>query len=135
MKAATSATPTIPSDKFLFSIPFAAFTVGVSTSDNTFKEVAVQMNDSEKQVEIQEFDFWSVMENSILHRLRPGQIVTGRVIQITAEEVYVEITYKADGIIKKSDLISQEVNIDDELELEVVKLNDGEGNVVLRQRA
>lgn len=67
-------------------------------------------------------------------RIKAGQTVTGKVVQVTPDEVYVNIGYKADGIIKRSDLTQQDVKEGDELEAEIVKVNDGEGNVVLSQR-
>ena len=91
------------------------------------------MNDMEKQVEIQETDFMAEVEATLV-QLRPGQTVTGTVVQITEDEVCVNVGYKADGLVKKSDLINQDVNIGDEIEVEVVKVNDGEGNVLLSQR-
>ncbi len=108
-------------------------TAGASTPDGTFKEVVTQMNDIEKQVEIQEADFMAEVEATLV-QLRPGQTVTGTVVQITEDEVCVNVGYKADGLVKKSDLIVQDVNIGDEIEVEVVKVNDGEGNVLLSQR-
>ena len=66
--------------------------------------------------------------------IRPGQTITGTVVQITDDEVCVNIGYKADGLVKKSDLVTTDVKVGDEIEVEVVKVNDGEGNVVLSQR-
>ena len=67
-------------------------------------------------------------------RIRTGQTVTGTVVQITDDEVCVNIGYKSDGLIKRSDLVDQDVKLGDEIEVEVVKVNDGEGNVLLSQR-
>ena len=58
----------------------------------------------------------------------------GKVVQITDDEVCVNIGFKADGLIKREDLVTQDVKLDDEIEVEVVKVNDGEGNVLLSQR-
>ena len=69
-----------------------------------------------------------------LVRIRPGQTVVGKVVQITDDEVCVNIGFKADGLIKREDLVTQDVKLDDEIEVEVVKVNDGEGNVLLSQR-
>ncbi len=69
-----------------------------------------------------------------LVRIRPGQTVTGTVVQITEDEVCVNVGYKADGLIKRTELIQQDVQLGDEIEVEVVKVNDGEGNVLLSQR-
>ena len=67
-------------------------------------------------------------------RIRAGQTVTGKVVLVGEDEVCVNIGYKADGIIKRSDLTQEDVKVDDEIEAEIVKVNDGEGNVVLSQR-
>jgi len=78
-------------------------------------------------------DFMAEVESTLV-RIRPGQTLTGKVVQITEDEVCVSIGYKADGLIKRSDLVDQDVKLDDEIEVEVVKVNDGEGNVLLSQR-
>ncbi|MBO4925652.1 MAG: bifunctional 4-hydroxy-3-methylbut-2-enyl diphosphate reductase/30S ribosomal protein S1 [Clostridia bacterium] len=67
-------------------------------------------------------------------RIRPGQTVTGTVVQISDDEVCVNIGYKSDGLIKRSDMVEKDVKLGDEIEVEVVKVNDGEGNVLLSQR-
>lgn len=73
--------------------------------------------------------------------LREGDTVKGKVLSVNDEEVIVNIGYKADGIINKTDLScdtdvkpSDMVNVGDEIEVKVVRINDGEGNVVLSQR-
>ncbi len=66
--------------------------------------------------------------------IRPGQTIVGTVVQITEDEVCVNIGYKSDGLVKRSDLVTEDVQVNDKIEVEVVKVNDGEGNVVLSQR-
>ena len=113
-------------------------TAGASTPDCIIKEVVARMNDIEKKAPIEETQDPSVMSmedvDKTLVQLRPGQIVTGQVVQISDDEVCVNVGYKADGLIKKSDLSSTDVKIGDEIEVEVVKVNDGEGNVLLSQK-
>ena len=69
-----------------------------------------------------------------LVRIRPGQTVTGSVVQVSEDEVCVNIGYKSDGLIKRSDLTDQDVHVGDQIEVEIVKVNDGDGNVILSQR-
>ena len=113
-------------------------TAGASTPDCIIKEVVARMNDIEKKVPTEETQEQAVMTmedvESTLVQLRPGQVVTGTVVQITEDEVCVNVGYKSDGIVKKSDLSSTDVKIGDEIEAEVVKVNDGEGNVLLSQK-
>ena len=112
-------------------------TAGASTPDCIIKEVVARMNDIEKKVleDTQEQAVMSMEDvEKTLVQLRPGQVVTGTVVQITDDEVCVNVGYKADGLVKKSDLSSTDVKVGDEIEVEVVKVNDGEGNVLLSQK-
>jgi (E)-4-hydroxy-3-methyl-but-2-enyl pyrophosphate reductase len=67
-------------------------------------------------------------------RIRAGQTVTGKVVQITDDEVCVNIGYKSDGLMKRSELVDEDVELGDDIEVEIIKVNDGEGNVILSQR-
>ena len=114
-------------------------TAGASTPDWSLKEVVTRMTDKEKmdqRVSGEEADKSSFMADveATLVKIRPGQSVTGTVVQITDDEVCVNIGFKSDGLIKCEDLVTQDVKLGDEIEVEVVKVNDGEGNVLLSQR-
>ncbi|MCY6958929.1 30S ribosomal protein S1 [Clostridium brassicae] len=69
-----------------------------------------------------------------------GDLIDGEVISITDSEVLVNIGYITDGIIKKTDVCDEEGNLKeffkpgDKIKVYVVKLNDGEGNVVLSKK-
>ena len=108
-------------------------TAGASTPDSSLEEVVTHMTDIEKVVISEETSFQDAIDATLV-KIRPGQTVTGTVVQITEDEVCVNIGYKSDGLIKRSELIQQDVNMGDEIEVEVVKVNDGEGNVLLSQR-
>ena len=137
-------------------------TAGASTPVCIFKEVVTRMSDIERQelvdevvepvevvetqepveevVEAQETvelspeeDFMASVDKTLV-QLRPGQTITGTILQIKDDEICVNVGYKMDGLIKKADLSSTDVNVGDEIEVEVVKVNDGEGNVLLSQR-
>ena len=114
-------------------------TAGASTPTDSLKEVVTRMSELENkdltptaEVETNN-DFMAEVESTLV-RIRPGQTLTGKVVQITDDEVCVNIGYKADGLIKRADLVDQDVKLDDDIEVEVVKVNDGEGNVLLSQR-
>ena len=114
-------------------------TAGASTPTDSLKEVVTRMSELENKdlapaaEEENHNDFMAEVESTLV-RIRAGQTVTGKVVQITDDEVCVNIGYKADGLIKRADLVDQDVKLDDEIEVEVVKVNDGEGNVLLSQR-
>lgn len=113
-------------------------TAGASTPEWSLKEVVTRMTDKEvlDQVSTEEAEKNSFMADveATLVKIRPGQTVTGTVVQITEDEVCVNIGYKSDGLIKREDLVTEDVKLGDEIEVEVVKVNDGEGNVLLSQR-
>ena len=67
-------------------------------------------------------------------RIRTGQTITGKIVQITDDEVCVNIGYKSDGLLKRDDMVDKDAKLGDEIEVEIVKVNDGEGNVILSQR-
>ena len=123
--------PIAPSDTI-------GITAGASTPDCIIKEVVARMNDIEKKVSPEENQELEVMSEEAIDKtivqIRPGQIITGKVEMITDDEVCVNIGYKSDGIVKKSELSSTDVKEGDEIEVEVVKVNDGEGNVLLSQK-
>ena len=65
-------------------------------------------------------------------------IVEGTVIGVKDSEIILNIGYKADGILTKNEYssnpdvdLTKEVKIDDKLTVKVMKVNDGEGQVLL----
>lgn len=75
-------------------------------------------------------------------RIRPGQVKKGTVVQIVGDDVFVNIGYKADGIIPQAELsldpkatAADIASVGDEITVEIVKVNDGEGNVLLSRKS
>lgn len=67
-----------------------------------------------------------------------GEVVTGKVIAVKEDEIVLNIGYKSDGIISRSEYSNDNnvdlttlVHVGDEMEAKVVKVNDGEGQVML----
>ncbi len=74
-------------------------------------------------------------------RIRPGQVVTGTVLQVVDGEVFVNIGYKSDGVVPKTEFSADPevrpedvVKEGDSIDVEVIKVNDGEGNVLLSRK-
>lgn len=80
--------------------------------------------------------------NQTLKEIRVGQTVTGEIININSKgEIFVDLGYKADGIIPKSEFSYNEdenpndkYKIGDRITADVLKLNDGLGNVLLSHK-
>ena len=92
------------------------------------------MNDMEKNLISEGTEDFAAMLEETMIKLRPGQVVKGVVAHVSDDGVVVSIPGKADGYIKKNDLVTVDCKVEDEIEAEVVKLNDGEGYVLLSER-
>lgn len=84
-----------------------------------------------------ELSFEQMLEES-LKTIRTGEVVTGKVIDVKEDEIVLNIGYKADGIIPRSEYTNESgadlrtlVQIGEEMEAKVLKVNDGEGQVAL----
>ena len=84
-----------------------------------------------------ELSFEQMLEES-LKTIRNGEVVEGTVIDVKEDEIILNIGYKADGILTRNEY-TNEPNIDlttivkpgDKMEVKVLKVNDGEGQVLL----
>lgn len=109
-------------------------TAGASTPDSVIKEAVSSMEN---------FDNNEMMEaiESSFKRIRRGEVVEGEVLFVNENEVMVNIGYRSDGIISKEE-ISNEADVDpqelfkpgDKIEVYVMKIDDGDGNVVLSHK-
>ena len=70
--------------------------------------------------------------------IRNGEVVEGTVIDVKPDEIILNIGYKADGIISRNEYTNEPntdlttvVSVGDTMEAKVVKVNDGEGQVLL----
>ena len=87
-----------------------------------------------------EMSFEQLLEES-LKSVHAGEIVTGTVISVKPDEIALNIGYKSDGIMTRSDYsadnqldLTTVVKVGDEIECKVKKVNDGEGQVILSHR-
>ena len=110
------------------NIGMLGITAGASTPNNIIKEVHESMA---------EMSFDQMLEESF-KTIRNGEVVQGTIIDVKEDEIILNIGYKADGIISRNEY-SNDQNLDlttvakvgDEMEAKVLKVNDGEGQVLL----
>ena len=112
----------------LESIRKVGITAGASTPNNIIKEVHTAMS---------EMSFEQLLEAS-LKTIRNGEVVEGTVIDVKEDEIILNIGYKADGIITRNEYsntanldLRTVVNVGDTMQAKVLKVNDGEGQVLL----
>lgn len=106
-------------------------TAGASTPDWIIKEAVEAMDNLNKD------EMMEAIESSF-KRIHRGEVVKGTVLYVTDTEVMVNINYKSDGIINRDELSTDPdvkprdiIKVGDEISVFVIKLDDGEGNVVL----
>ena len=84
-----------------------------------------------------ELTFEQMLEES-LKTIHAGEVVEGTVIDVKPEEVILNIGYKSDGILTRNEYTNDPgvdmtavVKTGDKMEVKVLKVNDGEGQVIL----
>lgn len=74
--------------------------------------------------------------------IKVGSTITGTIVEINSQgEIFVDIGYKADGIIPRNEYFSEkdlqpaeEYNVGDKIKADILKLNDGQGNVLMSHK-
>ncbi len=114
------------------SISNVGITAGASTPNIIIEEVLNNMS---------EMDFGQLLDETTVKTIRSGDIVDGTVIEVKEDEIVLNIGYKSDGIITRSEYTTDSsldlatvVNVGDPMKAKVLKVNDGEGQVVLTYR-
>lgn len=107
---------------------------GASTPDQVIEEVVIRMDDLTNE------ELMNSIEDS-MKKIYPRDVVSGTIIDVKDDEVFVDIQYRADGIVKLDEMTEEErenpkekFEIGQEVEVYVIKLDDGEGNVALSTR-
>ena len=84
-----------------------------------------------------EMSFEQMLEES-LKTIRNGEVVEGTVIDVKPDEIILNIGYKSDGIITRNEYTNDNnvdlttvVSVGDTMDATVLKVNDGEGQVLL----
>ena len=84
-----------------------------------------------------EMSFEQMLEESF-KTIRNGEVVEGTVIDVKPDEIVLNIGYKSDGIITRNEYTNESnadlttmVSVGDTMEAKVLKVNDGEGQVLL----
>ncbi|MGH4118412.1 30S ribosomal protein S1 [Clostridium sp.] len=95
---------------------------------------------TDNKEEVSMNDVMGNIEESMV-KINSGDIVRGTVISVNEEEVHVNIGYMTDGVITKEEISNEKeinpidvVKVDDEIFVYIMKINDGEGNVLLSKK-
>ena len=83
-------------------------------------------------------DLMNELEDS-LKKINVGDVVSGKIISVTEEEVMLDIQFRSDGIVTREE-ISEEGSLlenfkaGDTINVQILKIDDGSGNVVLSKK-
>ena len=113
-------------------------TAGASTPPAITEEAVKFMSELEITSSNQSFE--EMLDESIV-TLHTGDVVKGKVIQVSPGEVSVNLNYKYEGIIPRNEItddplvdINSILKPGDEIEVYVVRVNDSDGNVSLSKK-
>ena len=113
-------------------------------ADSASEEVAdgdeVEEKDSEEDSDDVEEETFQYSDNDIAN-LEKGQTVTGTVVEINDQGIYVDVNYKTDGFILLRELSNADVDdphdivsLDDEIKVVILTLEDDDGNMILSKK-
>ena len=114
------------------SVRSVGITAGASTPKNIIEEVHTRMAE-------QSFAELLKQEEESTKPIRTGEIVTGQVIEVSKDEIILSIAgNKSEGVITREEYsndnsldLTTKVQVGEEMEAKVIKLNDGVGMVSL----
>lgn len=107
-------------------------TAGASTPKWIIEEV---INKMEKEVNNEQLDYMNA--NNI--QIAVGDVLDGKIISVTPNEIYVNLGYKSDGVLPKDEIYLENKDIDlttlynsgDNIKAKVINLHNDDGFVVL----
>ena len=81
-------------------------------------------------------DFAELYESS-LKKLEEGTVVEGTIVDIIGEDIFVDLGYKADGVIPRDEFsygdekATEKYKVGDKIEAYILRMNNGQGNILL----
>ena len=99
-----------------------------------FPNVAEYMEQNFKQFDIKNEDFEKMVFGDI-KEIKQDELIKGKIVGITKDEILVDIKFKSYGIIPKSELVNSEVyTIGEDIDVYIDRLEDIAGRIVLSRR-
>ncbi len=102
------------------------------------REIAVSETEEKEGMNTETMSDYARELEASFRKIKEEDIITGTVIAVNEEEVILDLRYYAQGIIKAQDMsrdpgfsILRDVQAGDVVEASVVKMDDGQGNILL----
>ncbi|MDQ1909439.1 30S ribosomal protein S1 [Paenibacillus sp. GD4] len=100
------------------------------------------MSEENKNVQTAEAEMSQEESMANVNILKKGDIVTGKVIKVDADQAYVDVNYKYDGVVPVRELsnvsidnAAESVEVGQEVQLKVLQIDDRNEKLVLSKRA
>ncbi len=104
---------------------------------DAFEEVVVKLEDLEEEQEYpdKEMELLTGLYDRTMNSITEGEIVNGRILNITGSHVIIDIGFKSEGIVSNEEFDNiEELNPGDEIEVYLEKLESADGQLNLSRR-
>lgn len=123
--------------EWLVGIHKVGVTAGASTPDWMIKEVMVRMENGNVEARTEVFS----EEQEAVKDYRPGDVVTGKVVLVEDSQLLVDIGYKSEAILPKTEvLLKGDANLGevfsqgDSIDLLILKINEQEDRIIVSKK-
>jgi len=104
---------------------------------DAFEEIVVKLEDLEEEQEYpdQEMELLTGLYDRTMSSITEGEIVNGRILNVTGSHVIIDIGFKSEGIVANEEFDNiEELNPGDEIEVYLEKLESADGQLNLSRR-
>jgi small subunit ribosomal protein S1 len=99
-----------------------------------YPNVAEFMEQNFKKFDVSDDNYQSMSEKTVTS-VKEGELIKGTIINITKDEIRVDINFKSYGIIPKFELINSEAyEIGEEIDVYIDRIEDIQGRIILSRR-
>lgn len=103
-------------------------TAGASTPDWIIKEAINKMNNNDSIIEVSKNEMLNYM-NEKEQQIVVGKVVKGTIVSLNENELFVDLSYKSEGIIPKEEvtldeesILKESFKVGDEIEAKIVRI-------------
>ena len=105
-----------------------------TSTKKKFLNVAEFMEQNFDKFDIDDDKFLNLSEKTVTV-IKEDELITGKIVAITKDEVLVDINFKSYGIVPKSELINAEsYNVGEEIDVYIDRIEDISGKILLSRR-
>jgi small subunit ribosomal protein S1 len=99
-----------------------------------YPNIAEFMEQSFKKFDIGDDNYLNLAEKSVV-TIKEDELIKGKIVEITKDEVLVDINFKSYGVVPKAELINAEsYNVGEEIDVYIERVEDISGHILLSRR-